>query len=99
MRNRKRGVAFFSLEMSKEQLVLRMLCSEARVDSAKARAGYLSERDFPKLAQAAARLSEANIFIDDSSDTTAITLKAKCRRLAQATRATTSAWCWSITCN
>ena len=78
----KRGVAFFSLEMSKEQLVLRMLCSEARVDSAKARAGYLSERDFPKLAQAAARLSEANIFIDDSSDTTAITLKAKCRRLA-----------------
>ena len=79
----KRGVAFFSLEMSKEQLVLRMLCSEARVDSAKARAGYLSERDFPKLAQAAARLSEANIFIDDSSDTTAITLKAKCRRLAR----------------
>ncbi len=79
----KRGVAFFSLEMSKEQLVLRMLCSEARVDSAKARAGYLSERDFPKLAQAAARLSDANIFIDDSSDTTAITLKAKCRRLAK----------------
>jgi replicative DNA helicase len=79
----KRGVAFFSLEMSKEQLVLRLLCSEARVDSAKARAGYLSERDFPKLAQAAARLSEAPIFIDDSSDTTAITLKAKCRRLAR----------------
>jgi replicative DNA helicase len=79
----KRGVAFFSLEMSKEQLVLRMLCSEARVDSAKARAGYLSERDFPKLAQAASRLAEANIFIDDSSDTTAITLKAKCRRLAR----------------
>jgi replicative DNA helicase len=79
----KRGVAFFSLEMSKEQLVLRLLCSEARVDSAKARAGYLSERDFPKLAQAAARLSEAPIFIDDSSDTTPITLKAKCRRLAR----------------
>ncbi|HVN27327.1 MAG TPA: replicative DNA helicase, partial [Candidatus Binataceae bacterium] len=79
----RRGVAFFSLEMSKEQLVLRMLCAEARVDSAKARAGYLSERDFPKLAQAAARLSEANIFIDDSSDTTAISLKAKCRRLAR----------------
>jgi replicative DNA helicase len=75
------GVAFFSLEMSKEQLVLRLLCSEARVDSAKARAGYLSERDFPKLAQAAARLSEANIYIDDSSDITPIQLKAKCRRL------------------
>jgi replicative DNA helicase len=75
------GVAFFSLEMSKEQLVLRMLCSEARVDSARARQGFLGERDFPKLAQAAARLSESNIYIDDSSDTTAITLKAKCRRL------------------
>lgn len=77
----KVGVAFFSLEMSKEQLVLRLLCSEARVDSAKARAGYLGERDFPKLAQAAARLSEAPIYIDDSSDTSPIVLKAKCRRL------------------
>src|SRR5208282_1154844 len=43
------GVAFFSLEMSKEQLALRMLCSEARVDLSKARAGYLSDRDFPRL--------------------------------------------------
>ena len=75
------GVAFFSLEMSKEQLVLRLLCSEGRVDSSKARAGFLGERDFPKLAQAAARLSEAPIFIDDSSDTSPIVLKAKCRRL------------------
>jgi replicative DNA helicase len=79
----RRGVAFFSLEMSKEQLVLRLLCSEARVDSSKARAGYLGERDFPKLAVAAARLAEAPIFIDDSSDTSAIVLKAKCRRLAR----------------
>src|SRR5260370_14468101 len=75
------GVALLSLEMPKEQIVLRMLCSEARVDSARARQGFLGERDFPKLAQAAARLSEANIYIDDSSDTTSITLKAKCRRL------------------
>lgn len=75
------GVALFSLEMSKEQLVLRMLCAEGRVDSSKARAGYLGERDFPKLAQAAARLAEAPIFIDDSSDTSPIVLKAKCRRL------------------
>jgi replicative DNA helicase len=75
------GVAVFSLEMSKEQLVLRMLCAEGRVDSSRARAGYLGERDFPKLAQAAARLSEAPIFIDDSSDTSPIVLKAKCRRL------------------
>jgi replicative DNA helicase len=75
------GVAIFSLEMAKEQLVLRMLCAEGRVDSSRARAGYLGERDFPKLAQAAARLSEAPIFIDDSSDTSPIVLKAKCRRL------------------
>ena len=79
----RRGVAFFSLEMSKEQLVLRMLCSEARVDSSKARAGYLGERDFPKLAVAAARLAEAPIFIDDNSDTSPLVLKAKCRRLAK----------------
>jgi replicative DNA helicase len=75
------GVAFFSLEMSKEQLALRMLCAEARVDSAKARAGFLGERDFPKLAQAASRLSEAPIYIDDNSDTSPLVLKAKCRRL------------------
>ena len=75
------GVAFFSLEMSKEQLALRLLFAESRVDAARARNGYMGERDFPKLAQAAARLSESNIFIDDSSDTTSITLKAKCRRL------------------
>jgi replicative DNA helicase len=79
----KIGVAFFSLEMSKEQLVLRLLCSEARVDSSKARAGYLKGEDFPKLAQAAARLSEAPIFIDDSSDMSPVVLKAKCRRLAR----------------
>src|SRR5207244_5923033 len=77
------GVAFFSLEMSANQLGLRMLCAEARVDSARARNGFLGERDFPKLAQAAARLAEAPIFIDDSSDVTPIVLKAKCRRLAR----------------
>jgi replicative DNA helicase len=77
------GVALFSLEMAKEQLVLRLLCSEARVNSQKARQGFLREQDFPKLAQAAGRLSEANIFIDDSSDLSPIVLKAKCRRLAR----------------
>jgi replicative DNA helicase len=75
------GVAFFSLEMSKEQLVLRMLCSEAMVDLAKVRTGYIRADEFPKLAQAAANLSDAPIFIDDSSDTSPLTLKAKCRRL------------------
>ncbi|HVA76872.1 MAG TPA: replicative DNA helicase [Candidatus Binataceae bacterium] len=75
------GVAFFSLEMSKEQLVLRMLCSEARVDSAKVRTGHIRKEDFPKLIDAADRLSESNILIDDSSDISPIVLKAKCRRL------------------
>ncbi len=77
----KVGVAFFSLEMSKEQLVLRLLCSEARVNMASARAGFLRGDDFQRLAQAAAALSEAPIFIDDSSDVSPIVLKAKCRRL------------------
>jgi replicative DNA helicase len=75
------GVAFFSLEMSKEQLSLRMLCADARVDSAKVRTGYLKHDDFPKLITAADRLSQANILIDDSTDITPIQLKAKCRRL------------------
>jgi len=55
------GVAVFSLEMSKEQLVLRMLCSEARVDQSKVRAGFAQDRDYPKLAIAAQRLSEVPI--------------------------------------
>ena len=50
------GAAVFSLEMAKEQLVLRMLCSEARVNSSKVRSGYLGERDFPLLAKAAGKL-------------------------------------------
>ena len=64
-------MAFFSLEMSKEQLALRLLCAEARVDSSKARAGYLGDRDFPEAGAAAARLSDAPIYIDDTSGTIA----------------------------
>ena len=75
------GVAFFSLEMSKEQLVLRLLTSEARVNSSKVRTGFIRKEDFPKLIEAADRLSASNIVIDDSSDISPITLKAKCRRL------------------
>ncbi len=75
------GVAFFSLEMAKEQLVLRMLCAEARVDSSKVRTGYIGKSDFPKLIRAADALSQSRIFIDDSSDMSPIALKAKCRRL------------------
>jgi len=75
------GVAVFSLEMSKEQLVLRMLCSEARVDQSRVRAGFAQERDYPKLAIAAQRLSEVPIFIDDTPALSILELRAKARRL------------------
>lgn len=74
-------VAIFSLEMSKEQLVLRMLCSEAEVDSHKLRSGYLGEADWPKLTNAAGKLTEAPIFIDDSPIISALEMRAKARRL------------------
>ena len=75
------GVAVFSLEMAKEQLVLRMLCSEARVNSSKVRSGYLGERDFPQLAKAAGKLHEAPIYIDDTPALSVLELRAKARRL------------------
>ncbi len=75
------GVAVFSLEMSKEQLVLRMLCCEARVDQSKVRAGFAAQRDYPKLAIAAERLSEAPIYIDDTPALSVLELRAKARRL------------------
>ncbi|MEZ4754637.1 MAG: replicative DNA helicase [Bdellovibrionota bacterium] len=74
-------VALFSLEMSKEQLVLRMLCSEARVGNSKVRTGHLGERDFPSLVDAASRIAEAPIFIDDTPALTITELRAKSRRL------------------
>ena len=77
------GVAVFSLEMAKEQLALRLLCSEARVDNAKVRTGYLSDRDFPKLAAAAGRLHDALIFIDDTAAISVLEVRAKARRLAR----------------
>jgi replicative DNA helicase len=77
------GVAVFSLEMAREQLVLRMMCSEARVDNSKVRAGYLGERDFPRLANAAGRLHDALIFIDDTPAISVLELRAKTRRLVR----------------
>jgi len=74
-------LAFFSLEMSKEQLVQRMLCSHARVDAHKVRTGYLSPSDWPRLTAAAGKLSEAPIFIDDSPAISVMELRAKARRL------------------
>lgn len=79
------AAAFFSLEMSKEQIVLRMLCSEARVDNSKVRTGHLGERDFPKLVDAASRIADAPIFIDDTAALTISELRAKARRLHRET--------------
>lgn len=76
-----KSVAIFSLEMSKEQLVLRMLGSESRVDAHKLRTGHLSERDWTPLSIAAGRLSEAPIFIDDTAAISVLETRAKARRL------------------
>ncbi len=76
-----RAVAFFSLEMSKESLVQRMLCSQARVDAHKVRSGFLSPSDWPELTRAASVLSKSKIFIDDTPSISALELRAKARRL------------------
>jgi len=77
----KNPLAIFSLEMSKEQLVQRMLCSHAKVDAHKVRTGYLSTSDWPRLTAAAGKLSEAPIFIDDTPAISVMELRAKARRL------------------
>jgi len=76
-----KSVAIFSLEMSKEQLVLRMLGSESRVDAHKLRTGHLSDRDWTPLSTAAGRLAEAPIFIDDTAAISVLETRAKARRL------------------
>ncbi len=73
--------AIFSLEMSKEQLTQRMLCSQARVNAHKVRTGFLAQADWPKLTDAAAKLSKAPIFIDDTPGISVLELRAKARRL------------------
>jgi len=74
-------VGIFSLEMSKEQLSLRMLCSEAKVDAQRLRTGFLSESDWPKLTRAVGSLSEAPIFVDDTPALSILEMRAKARRL------------------
>jgi replicative DNA helicase len=74
-------VAIFSLEMSKEQLVQRLLCAESHVDSHKLRTGRLDEEDWPRLARAMGPLSEAPIYIDDTPGISSLELRAKARRL------------------
>ena len=74
-------VAIFSLEMSKEQLAQRMLCSEAEVNAQKLKTASLSDTGWKKLTRALGRLSEAPIFIDDSASLTSTEIRAKSRRL------------------
>lgn len=78
----KQPVAIFSLEMSKESLMLRMLCSTARVDAHKTRTGYIASKDFVHLTTSLQNLSEAPIYIDDSSSLSVLELRARARRLA-----------------
>ncbi|MBU1894999.1 MAG: replicative DNA helicase, partial [Candidatus Omnitrophica bacterium] len=73
--------AYFSLEMSKEQLAQRMLCSIAGVNAHKVRTGFFSQTDWPKLVTAAGKLSESPIFVDDTPGISALELRAKSRRL------------------
>jgi len=77
----KTPLVLFSLEMSKEQLVQRMLCSHARVNAHNVRTGFLSQSDWPRLTNAAGKLSEAPIFIDDTAGLSVMELRAKARRL------------------
>jgi replicative DNA helicase len=78
-----RVVGVFSLEMSRESLMLRMLCSQARVDSHKMRTGFLGKEDYQKLVGALAQLVEAPIFIDDTPGISLSEMRAKSRRLQQ----------------
>lgn len=79
----KLPVGVFSLEMTAESLVLRMLCSRARVNLQSIRDGFLAERDFPRLTGAAGKMAGAPLFIDDTAGLSILQLRAKARRLSQ----------------
>jgi replicative DNA helicase len=74
-------VGVFSLEMSKEALLIRLLCSEARIDSHKLRTGFSSREDWAKMTQALGRLAEAPLFVDDTAAPSIMQIRAKARRL------------------
>jgi replicative DNA helicase len=79
----KLPVGVFSLEMSSQSLILRMMCSLARVNLRSIREGFMSESDFPKLTSAAGRLSASKLFIDDTAGLSILQLRARARRMAQ----------------
>ncbi|MCE5198093.1 replicative DNA helicase [bacterium] len=74
-------VAIFSIEMSAEQLVQRMICSRARANAHRLRTGYFQDAEWERIAQASSQLWDAPIYIDDTTDMTAMAMRAKCRRL------------------
>jgi replicative DNA helicase len=74
-------VGFFSLEMSKEQLFMRLLTSEARIDAHRFRSGHLTEKDYGRLSHALGTLAEARVFIDDTASIGVLEMRAKARRL------------------
>jgi replicative DNA helicase len=76
-----KSVVIFSLEMSKEQLAYKLLCSEANVDMLKLRTGTLEDKDWENIAMAAGPLSKAKVYIDDSAGVTVMEMRSKCRRL------------------
>jgi replicative DNA helicase len=76
-----KAVAIFSLEMSSQQLVQRLLCSRAKVNLQKVRNGFLSDRDFPSLTAAAGKLADSPLLIDDTAGLSISELRAKARRL------------------
>jgi len=78
---RKKVVGVFSLEMSKESLVIRLLCSEGRIDSHKLRTGFSSREDWSKMTRALGRLAEAPLYIEDSAALSILQIRAKARRL------------------
>jgi len=78
---KKRNVAIFSLEMSKEQLTDRMVCAAMGIDSWKLQKGELSDDDFARIGDALSQLSTSQIYIDDSASMTLLEIKSKCRRL------------------
>jgi replicative DNA helicase len=77
----KKAAAIFSLEMSQEQIARNMLCCHARIDSHKLRRGMLADEEYPRLALAVGRLSEADIYIDDTSGLSCFEIRAKARML------------------
>jgi replicative DNA helicase len=75
------AVGFFSMEMSKESIVIRLLCADAMIDIRSARTGYISDREFEKLKLSAEKLTRARVFIDETPALTLMEMKAKARRL------------------